>query len=55
MVNKYYHTNKEKLQKEAREKYQNLSEEEKEKNQTKARDRYKNLCEEEKSEKRHYH
>ena len=31
MVNKYYQRNKEKLQKEARERYQNLSEEEKEK------------------------
>ena len=39
MVNKYYQKNKEKLWKEAREKYQNLSEEEKEKNRKKARDR----------------
>ena len=31
MVNKYYQKNKEKLQKEARERYQNLSEVEKEK------------------------
>ena len=31
MVNKHYEKHKEKLQKEAREKYQNLSEEEKEK------------------------
>ena len=31
MVNKYYKKNKEKLQKAARERYQNLSEEEKEK------------------------
>ena len=31
MVNKYYQKNKEKLQKEAHERYQNLSEEEKEK------------------------
>ena len=31
MVNKYYQKNKETLQKEARERYQNLSEEEKEK------------------------
>ena len=31
MVNKYYLKNKEKLQKEAHERYQNLSEEEKEK------------------------
>ena len=32
MVNKYYEKNKEKLRKQAREKYQNLSEEEKTKN-----------------------
>ena len=32
MVNKYYKKNKEKLRKQAREKYQNLSEEEKVKN-----------------------
>ena len=31
MVNRYYRKNKEKLQKEARERYKNLSEEEKEK------------------------
>ena len=35
MVNKYYQKNKEKLQKEACERYQNLSEEEKEKRQKK--------------------
>ena len=34
MVNKYYLKNKEKLQKEAHERYQNLSEEEKEKRVT---------------------
>ena len=33
MANKYYQKNKEKLRKEARERYQNLSEEEKEKRQ----------------------
>ena len=38
MVNKYYQKNKEKFQKEARERYQNLFEEEKEKTQKKARD-----------------
>ena len=48
MVNKYYQNNKEKLQKEALERYQNLSEEEKEKRLNKARDRYQNLSEEEK-------
>ena len=35
MVNKYYHKHKERLQKEARERYQNLSEEEKDKRQKK--------------------
>ena len=33
MVNKYYKKNKEKLRKETRERYQNLSEEEKEKDE----------------------
>ena len=33
MVNKYYQKNKEKLQNEAQERYQNFSEEEKEKKQ----------------------
>ena len=36
MVNKYYKKNKEKLQKEARKRYQNLSAEEKEKREKKA-------------------
>ena len=53
MVNKYYKKNKEKLQKEARERYQNLSEEEKEKRRKKASGRYENLSEE--NEKRQYH
>ena len=43
MVNKYYQKHKEKLRKEARERYQNLSEEEKEKRRKKVRDRYQNL------------
>ena len=55
MVNKYYQKNKEKLQKEARERYQNLSEEEKEKRQKMARDRYQNLSEEEREKKHQYH
>ena len=38
--------NNEKLQKEARERYENLPQEEKEKKQKKARERYKNLSEE---------
>ena len=48
MVNKYYQKNKEKLRKQARERYPNLSEEEKEKRRKTSRDRYKNLSEEEK-------
>ena len=51
MTNNYYQKHKEKLQKEAREKYQNLSEEEKDKRGKKARDRYQNLSEEEKEKK----
>ena len=46
MVNKNYQENKEKLQKEARERYQNLSVEEKEKKRQYHRDRNKNLSEE---------
>ena len=46
--------NKEKLRKEARERYQNLSEEEKEKRRKKARHGYKNLSEE-KEKKCQYH
>ena len=42
MVNKYYQKNKEELLKEARERYQNLSEEEMEKRQKKTQDRYQN-------------
>ena len=40
MVNKYYQKHKEKLRKEARERYQNLFEEEKDKRRKKVRDRY---------------
>ena len=50
MVNKYYQKSKEKLEKEAREIYQNTSEEEKEKRQKKARDRWKSLSDKEKKE-----
>ena len=46
MVSKYYQKSKEKLRKEACERYQNLSEEENGKRRKKARDRYKNLSEE---------
>ena len=43
MVNKYYQKNKDKLRQEARERYQNLSEEKKEKRRKKTRNRYKNF------------
>ena len=46
---KYYQENKERLQKKARERYQNLSKEEKEKKQQYGRERYKNLSEDEKN------
>ena len=55
MINKYYQMNKKKLRKEARERYQNVSEEENEKRRKKAQDRYQNLSEEEKEKKRQYH
>ena len=45
---KYYQENKEKLQKKAHEKYQNLSKEEKEKKLQYGRERYKNLSKDEK-------
>ena len=45
---KYYQENKEKLQKKARERYQNLSKEEKEKKPQYGRECYKNLSEDEK-------
>ena len=47
MVHKYYQKHKEKLRKEARERYQNLSEEEKEKKCHYHRDPNKNFSEEE--------
>ena len=53
MVNKYYQKHKEKLRKEARERYQNLSEEEKKKRQY-HRERNKNLSEEENGKKVEY-
>ena len=40
MVNYYYQKHKERLRKKARERYQNLSEEEKDKIRKKARERY---------------
>ena len=46
---KHYQENKERLQKKAREIYQNLSKEEKEKKLQYGRERYKNLSEDEKN------
>ena len=46
MVNKYYQKHKEKLLKEARARYRNISEEEKDNRQKKARERYQNFTEE---------
>ena len=54
MVSKYYQKKKEKLLKEARERYQNLSEEEKVKNRQYHRNGNKNLSEEEKQKKVEY-
>ena len=45
---KYYQENKERLQRKASEKYQNLSKEEKEKKQQYGRERYTSLSEDEK-------
>ena len=49
MTNNYYQKHKNRLQKEVRERYQNLSEIEKEKRQRKAPEIYQNLSEEEKA------
>ena len=46
---KYYQENKERLEKKARERYQNLSKEEKEKKRQYDREDYKNLSEDEKN------
>ena len=51
---KYYQENKERLQKKARERCQNLSKEEKEKKQQYGRERYKNLSEDEKNKQVEY-
>ena len=45
---KWYQKHKERLQKEARERYQNLSEEVKDKRRKKARERYQHFIEEKK-------
>ena len=52
MVNNYHQKHKERLRKEERERYQNLSQEEKDERRRKAGERYANFTEEEK-EKRH--
>ena len=54
MTNKYYQKHKEKLWKEAREKYQNISKEENDKRQRRP-ETYQNLSEEEKEKKCQYH
>ena len=48
MVNKYYQKHKERLRKEACERYQNLSEEESDQRQEEIWERYPNLFEEQK-------
>ena len=55
MVNKYYQKHKEKLQKEAHERYQNLSEDEKDKKAKKTQERYQNFTEEEKEKRCQYY
>ena len=54
MVNKYYQKHKERLQKEAHERYQNISEDEKDKKAKKAREKYQNFTEEEKKRCQYY-
>ena len=51
MVKKYYQKHKEQLRNEARERYQNLSEEEKKKKHRYHRERNKNISKEKKEEK----
>ena len=55
MKNKYHQKHKERLRKEARERYQNLSEEEKNKRRKKAQDRYQKFTEEKKEKERQYY
>ena len=52
MTINHYQKHKEKLWKEVRKRYRNLSEEEKDKSQKKAREKYQNLTEEEKEKRR---
>ena len=54
MTNNYYQKNKEKLQKEARERYQNLFKEEKGKKRQYTRKQHRNFYEEEKEMRRQY-
>ena len=54
LVNKHYQKHKERLQKEARERYQNLPEEEKDERRKKARERYQNFTEEKKEKRYQY-
>ena len=54
IAKKHYQKHKEKLQKEARERYQSFSEDEKYKKCQYAHERYRNLSEEEKEKKRQY-
>ena len=51
MLTRYYQKNKESLSEKARERYQNLSEEEKNKKCQYAPERYRNLSDEEKEKK----
>ena len=53
-LNKYYQKHKERLRKEPRERYQNLSVKEKDKRQKMARERYQNFTEEEEEKRRQY-
>ena len=55
MKNKYHQKHKERLRKEARERYQNLSEEEKNKRRKKAQDRYQKFTEEKKEKELQYY
>ena len=48
MTNNYHQKHKERLRKEAREKYENLSKEEKDKRQNKVPEKYQNLSEKQK-------
>ena len=54
-VNKLYKKNKERFRKEAREAYQNLSQDKKEKRQKRDQGRYKTIYEEETEHTRQYH